>query len=235
MSIDASLLEQRRIWHFENRSFDRNQSFALFSRVGTANRYRLHQAHWIEDATLLIGFLTPRILTSGKESVRTKAYSLKIKKQDQAEAIEVLSKATLETLQLLPRAIRYTNPLAYANGLKLQNHICNKYIIPVTGINKEISHTTDFSKRQMERDCWQSTLSSNQDSNPAVPSNTLNQGTHRSNTTSRNICRPSYHSKPEQRIHWQFLLDNKRTELLVNWHNLIRSNHQGKTSNCVWF
>ena len=84
-------------------------------------------------------FSTPSVITSNKENVRTKAYSFEIRKRDQAEAFDVLSKEPLGTLRILPRQIKYTNPSAYTNGLKLQNHtISNNYIIPVTGITREM-------------------------------------------------------------------------------------------------
>ena len=82
-------------------------------------------------------FSKPSITTSNSETVCTKAYALKIQKQDHATATEVLSKEPFGNLRILPGQVRHMNPRAYANGLKLQNqHIHDRYIVPVTGITE---------------------------------------------------------------------------------------------------
>ena len=84
-------------------------------------------------------FLNPSILTQNKETVRTKAYSIEIKQQDKAAATKLFQNASLGTLHILPGQMRHAHPPAYKNGLKLQNHIIeNKYIVPVTGITKDM-------------------------------------------------------------------------------------------------
>lgn len=68
---------------------------------------------------------------------RTKAYAIEFARTDAAVALRILKDTYAGTNRLLLAKMRYTNPVAFSNAIKMQNqHLGSAYVLPMTNVSE---------------------------------------------------------------------------------------------------